>query len=95
MPLVGIPVGDDLAVIGSNYGQERTPGWVYNIDADPHCRVGYLDRWVDVVASPADDAQTDEAFRRAAQVYPGYAKYRQRADHRTIRVFVLRAGDEA
>ena len=31
MPLLGIPVGDDLAVIGSNYGQKNTPGWVYNL----------------------------------------------------------------
>lgn len=94
MPLVGVPVGDDLAVIGSNYGQEKTPGWVFNLEADPHGKVGHLDTWVDVVASRADDEQVDEAFRQAAQVYPGYAKYRERADHRTIRVFLLRpAGD--
>ncbi len=33
MPLVGTPFGDDLAIIGSNYGQQRTPGWVYNLGA--------------------------------------------------------------
>ncbi|MGI9624154.1 MAG: nitroreductase family deazaflavin-dependent oxidoreductase, partial [Acidimicrobiales bacterium] len=30
MPLVGIPSDGDLAVIGSNFGQGPTPGWVYN-----------------------------------------------------------------
>lgn len=25
-PLVGVPVGDDLAIVGTNFGQPRTPG---------------------------------------------------------------------
>ena len=37
----------------------------------------------------ADDAEVDATFGAAAKVYPGYSKYRERADHRTIRVFVL------
>ncbi len=41
MPLVGIPMGDDVAVIGSNYGQERTPGWVHNLLANPAATVDY------------------------------------------------------
>ena len=89
MPLVGIPLGDDLAVIGSNYGQQRTPGWVYNLEADPTATVSYRDRAVEVTARAASDAETDEAFEIAASCYPGYGKYRARASHRTIRVFVL------
>jgi deazaflavin-dependent oxidoreductase (nitroreductase family) len=89
MPLVGIPLGDDLAVIGSNYGQKSTPGWVYNLEADPAATVSYRDRSVDVTARPASDAEAGEAFEIAATFYPGYAKYRTRAAHRTIRVFVL------
>ena len=89
MPLVGIPVGDDLAVIGSNYGQEHTPGWVYNLLANPAATVAYRDRSIEVTARPATDAETDEAFEIGARFYPGYAKYRERASHRVIRVFVL------
>ena len=89
MPLVGIPLGGELAIIGSNYGQARTPGWVHNLEADPHASVGYRDRSVDVVARRAGDDQADEAFAVAATFYPGYGKYRDRASHRTIRVFVL------
>jgi deazaflavin-dependent oxidoreductase (nitroreductase family) len=92
MPLVGIPLGDDLAVIGSNYGQQRTPGWVYNLEADPAATVSYRDRSVEVTARAAGDAEADEAFRIAATFYPGYGKYRARASHRTIRVFVLEPG---
>jgi deazaflavin-dependent oxidoreductase (nitroreductase family) len=89
MPLVGIPMGDDLAVIGSNYGQEHTPGWVHNLLADPTATVAFRDRSVEVTARPATDAEADEAFEAGARFYSGYAKYRARASHRVIRVFVL------
>jgi deazaflavin-dependent oxidoreductase (nitroreductase family) len=89
MPLVGIPSGDDLAVIGSNYGQKATPGWVYNLEADPAATVAYRDRSVAVTARAASDPEGDEAFEIAATFYPGYGKYRARASHRVIRVFVL------
>jgi deazaflavin-dependent oxidoreductase (nitroreductase family) len=89
MPLVGIPLDGGLAIIGSNYGQARTPGWVYNLEADPAATVSYRDRTVAVTARPATDAETDRAFEVASSFYPGYAKYRGRASHRTIRVFVL------
>ena len=92
MPLVGIPVGDDLAVIGSNFGQRPTPGWVYNLEADPAGRVGYRDRSVEVVARRVDDVDADRIFEAGQAVYSGYAGYRVRADHRVIRVFVLEAG---
>lgn len=89
MPLLGVPLDGDLAVIGSNYGQHTTPGWVYNLEADAHATVTYRDRTLPVLARRADEDETDRAFELAADVYPGYAKYRERADHRVIRVFVL------
>jgi|TARA_B100000809_G_scaffold41304_1_gene35989 deazaflavin-dependent oxidoreductase (nitroreductase family) len=89
MPLLGIPVGEDLAVIGSNYGQKHTPSWVYNLEADPSATIRYRDCTVEVVARRADETETDRIFDLASTVYPGYAKYRKRADHRVIQVFVL------
>jgi deazaflavin-dependent oxidoreductase (nitroreductase family) len=95
MPLVGIPLGDgaELAIIGSNYGQQHTPGWVHNLEADPRATVAYRDRTVEVVARRATDDEADEAFTIGARIYPGYAKYRERAGHRVIRVFVLDPAD--
>lgn len=89
MPLLGVPIGDDLAVVGSNFGQKPTPGWVHNLEADPSAVVAYRDRSVAVAARRADADETNEVFERAGSIYPGYAKYRHRADHREIRVFVL------
>lgn len=91
MPLVAIPSGDDVAVIGSNFGQANTPGWVFNLEADPTAVIGYAGNEVVVRARRADEAETDATFAVAARIYPGYAHYRSRADHRDIRVFVLEA----
>jgi len=91
MPLVGTPLGGDVAIIGSNYGQRRTPGWVYNLEACPNAVVSYRGREMEVVARRLDAADADAVFEQATKVYPGYGNYRERADHREIRVFVLEA----
>lgn len=92
-PLLGVPVDGSLAVIGSNFGQESTPGWVFNLEADPAAVISYGDKTVDVTARSAGHDEADATFEAASAVYNGYAKYRERADHRVIRVFVLETAD--
>ena len=53
LPLLGIPIDGDLALIGTNFGQTNTPGWVHNLEAHPSARVAYGDRSVDVTARRA------------------------------------------
>jgi deazaflavin-dependent oxidoreductase (nitroreductase family) len=89
MPLLGIPMDDDLAVIGSNYGQKATPGWVYNLRAQPEATVERGSKSVEVVARSATAAETERAFEAGAAFYGGFLKYRARASHREIEVFVL------
>ena len=89
VPLLGIPVGQHLLIIGSNFGQRPTPGWVHNLLADPKARVAYRDRAVDVVARIATGGLVEAAFEAGAKLYPGFAKYRERVAHREIKVFVL------
>ncbi len=93
MPLLGIPMGGELAVIGSNFGTQSTPGWVYNLEADPHGAVGFRDRTVAVTARRADSDETERAFDLATTVYRAFPAYRERAAHRDIRVFILAAAD--
>jgi deazaflavin-dependent oxidoreductase (nitroreductase family) len=89
MPLVGVPIGDDLAIIGTNFGQTRTPAWVLNLEADPNAMVTFHDRATPAQARPATDDERAEAFGAAAVIYPGYDKYQERITGRTIRIFVL------
>jgi deazaflavin-dependent oxidoreductase (nitroreductase family) len=88
--LIGFPVGEAVALLGTNFGQESTPAWVFNLEADPHATVSYADRTVDVVARPATEAEFEQVLSEAAERYAGYAKYRQRiGTSRRLRVFVL------
>ena len=89
MPLVGIPMGDALAILGTNFGQKPTPGWVYNLRADPTATVEYRGASVEVVARLATASETDDAFALAAKVYPAYNEYRDRIEGREVSAFIL------
>lgn len=89
MPLLGVPIDGTIAVIGSNFGGASTPGWVYNLEADPSAIVEYRDRAVPVTARRATFDETERVFHLASTVYGAYPAYRARAEHREIRVFLL------
>jgi deazaflavin-dependent oxidoreductase (nitroreductase family) len=89
VPLLGFPLGGDLAVIGTGFGQRATPGWVHNLEARGEAVVSRLGVEIDVRARLAEAAEAELIWDQARRVYPGYAKYAGWAQHRTIRVFVL------
>lgn len=89
VPLVGVPSGDDLAVIGTRFGQASTPGWYFNLQAEPRAEVGYRGRTVPVVAREAEGDEREAVWARGCQLYAGYQAYAQRIDHRPIHVMVL------
>ena len=88
--LIATPYDGTVALLGTNFGQESTPAWALNLEAEPRATVSYRGTSRDVVARPATEAETDEIFSRAASFYAGYRNYRQRiGGSRRIRVFVL------
>jgi deazaflavin-dependent oxidoreductase (nitroreductase family) len=88
--LIAAPLEGNLALLGTNFGQTSTPGWVVNLEADPHATVRYRGVSRAVVARPASAQEVEEVFRIAGSFYPGYVKYRGRiGDSRRVRVFVL------
>ena len=89
VPLIGFPVEDDLAVLGTHFGSETTPGWVHNLEANPAATVAFRGTEIAVQARPADPEEELATWERAAGAYPGYRHYAGRAPHRSIRVFVL------
>jgi deazaflavin-dependent oxidoreductase (nitroreductase family) len=88
-PLIAVPYGDALAVIGTNFGQASTPTWALNLEADPRATVTHDGVTLGVFARPADEAERAEILERAAEVYVGYPKYLKRITGRQVRVFVL------
>lgn len=93
--LIATPFGDTLALLGTNFGQARTPAWALNLEADPRATVRYRGTSREVEARPATDAEAAEIFARAATFYVGYRNYQERiGDSRPIRVFVLEPAGE-
>ena len=88
-PLIAVPVGDSLALVGTNFGQTSTPGWVFNLEAEPRLSVAFRDRHHELAVRPADDEERSEVWANAAGVYGGYDKYQTRITGRSIRIFVL------
>jgi deazaflavin-dependent oxidoreductase (nitroreductase family) len=87
--LISVPLGDTLALLGTNFGQASTPAWVLNLEADPHATVSYRGTVRAVVARPATEDERAEVLAASAGVYGGYLKYQQRISGRRLRIFVL------
>jgi deazaflavin-dependent oxidoreductase (nitroreductase family) len=86
---VCIPDGAGLLVVGSNYGDQRHPGWVHNLLATPECTVAFRGAVTGMAARPLEGAELEDAWAKAVDWVRGYAIYRQRAHPREIRVFRL------
>jgi deazaflavin-dependent oxidoreductase (nitroreductase family) len=92
-PLNAVPLGDDLALLGTNFGTGRTPGWAFNLRSHPEASLEYNGRSFAVIAREATPAEYEDVFAAATRVYPGYAGYRARATN-VVPVFVLNAVGE-
>ncbi len=89
VPVVGLPTEDGVAVIASNYGQEKQPAWFHNLRKNPDAEVGMDERAWKVHAVEVEGERRDRIWQEALRVYPGYSTYEKRAAHRKIHVFVL------
>ena len=90
-PLIAVPVGDSLALIGTNFGQTSTPAWVFNLEAAPRLTVAYRGVELPLQVHAASEEERTDVWATASGVYGGYDKYQERISGRAIRVFVLDA----
>jgi deazaflavin-dependent oxidoreductase (nitroreductase family) len=91
VPVLGFPVGADLAVAAGNFGRHHDPAWCRNLRRQPRARVALGGTVREVVAEELTGAAYDAAWRQCLAVYPGGAAYAARAGGRRIGLFVLRA----
>jgi deazaflavin-dependent oxidoreductase (nitroreductase family) len=89
VPVLGIPFGDGVAVIASNWGRRQHPAWYYNLRAHPEAQVAVEGARRSVRAVEAEGERRREIWQEGLRVYPGFAQYERRASHRHISVFVL------
>ena len=88
-PLLGVPVGDDIAVIGTRFGQRGTPGWYYNLRASPAAEVCYRGTSVTAAAREAGEEEWLDIWQRARKIYAGYEAYARRIQDRRIHIMIL------
>jgi deazaflavin-dependent oxidoreductase (nitroreductase family) len=89
VPVLGLPGPEGLAVIASNYGQQRHPAWCHNLLANPEGEITFDGQSRRFRAVEVDGERRRRIWDRALTVYPGFARYEKRAPHRRIHVFVL------
>ena len=89
VPLLGIPDGSGVAVIASNFGQARHPGWYYNLRADPEAEIAVRGVTQRVRAVEVDGERRERIWQAGLRAYPGFDQYERRAANREIRVFAL------
>src|SRR5579884_3221515 len=87
VPVLGIPTSEGVAIIASNFGQERHPSWYYNLRANPDAEVVIDGNRRRVRAVEADGERRSGIWQNGLRVYPGFAQYERRASHRRISVF--------
>ncbi len=89
VPLLGIPDGENIILIASNWGGKKHPAWYYNLKANPEATVALNGQNVIYTAKEATGEERERCWGRAAAVYPGYNAYKKRADGRVIPVMLL------
>ncbi len=89
--LVGVPIGDGLAVIGSNWGQKTTPSWWFNLQANSEVEVVYRGSIAKARAREVDGAEREAIWETARGIYSGYEAYARRITNRPIHIAVLEA----
>ena len=89
VPLLYVPDGDDVLLVGSGGGSESEPGWSRNLRVNPEVttmRSGRVEARRSLLLTGCD---RDRAWNLAVAVYPGFERYQARVA-REIPVFRLR-----
>ncbi|XVU22041.1 nitroreductase family deazaflavin-dependent oxidoreductase [Actinoplanes sp. CA-054009] len=89
VPLLGLPTADGLAVIASNWGQDRHPAWHHNLQAHPQATVVVDSETRAVTAVLATGDRRARVWEQGLKIYPGWTQYAHRAPNREMPIYLL------
>ena len=92
-PLVYMPDGEDLVIVGAKGGYPRDPDWVHNLRAEPRVEVQIGSARIKVRASEAAGEDRRRLWSKAIAYNPLWDRY-QRRSGRTVPVMVLRSRED-
>lgn len=88
-PVLGIPDGDDIIVIASNWGQRQHPAWYHNLRAKQTATVTVKGERRCVRAREIAGAERERRWQQGLEFYPAWKAYERRAGDREIPIMVL------
>ena len=91
-PLLSVQVDGDWIITGSNAGQAKVPGWVFNAREHPEGFVLIDDGAWRCTFVEVDGAERDALYNRLVKIWKSYEMYAENAG-RTIPVFRIRLGE--
>ena len=87
-PLLAVRDGDAWVIAGSNAGQSKPPGWVFNVRANPAALLEVEGVKQVVTAIEAEGAERERLYGELIKNWRGYQMYERNAG-RVIPVFRL------
>ena len=88
--LLGIPHPDGVAVVASNYGDAKHPGWYHNLMANPAATVTLEGETWSATARVATPGEREEIWANGVDIFPGLTKEQVWARNRHIEAFILK-----
>jgi deazaflavin-dependent oxidoreductase (nitroreductase family) len=90
-PVLCIPDGENLILVGSNWGNPKNPAWAYNLRTHPHAQVrkGKIAKGFSARELRGDERAA--CWQKAVRFYPPYVAYEQHA-RRALPIFLLEPG---
>lgn len=89
-PLVYFQDGDDYIITASNNGEDRHPGWYFNLKHRPETTVQVLDARIPVTARQVEGDERSRLWAKLTADHPQFTGY-QRKTTREIPMFALSA----
>ena len=77
-PLMRVDDGNRLLAVASKGGAPKHPDWYLNLLANPEVKVEAGTETFTTTARVLSGAEREQAYKRAAEVFPPYAEYEQR-----------------
>jgi deazaflavin-dependent oxidoreductase (nitroreductase family) len=89
LPVLGLPDGEEMILIASNFGRRRNPAWYYNLRANPRATIVFDGTTREMTARELSGAARERDYRRGEEIYPGFKYYPRWAANREIPVLRL------
>ena len=83
-----VPYGNSVLAVASKGGAEKNPEWYTNLLANPNVTVEVENERYETTARFLEGEEREQAFQKAAEVFPPYAEYQKKAP-RQIPVIAL------